>query len=81
MNSARSGSLAPVAESDERRSSGSLQSGDSSFLEYEAQFRRPGKTPDSYTASDEGGSTLSMPAEPSQISTPVAYEEAQELRK
>ena len=43
MNSARSGSLPPVAESDERNSSGSLHSGDSSFLEYEAQFRRPGR--------------------------------------
>lgn len=72
MNTARSGSLAPVVESEERNSSGSLQSGES-FLEYEGQFRRPGRLPD-YAASDEGGSTLSAQGAPSQISPPSSPE-------
>lgn len=74
MNSARSGSLAPVAESDERHSSGSIQSGDS-FLEYEAQFRRPGR-PGEHSTADESGSAASPQGSPPRESSAETHGEA-----
>ena len=79
MNTARSGSLAPVVESEERNSSGSLHSGES-FLEYEGQFRRQGNLPD-YAASDEGGSQLSARGAPTQLSQPSSPEVGEDLER
>ena len=76
MNTARSGSLAPVVESDERHSSGSIQSGDSSFLEYEAQFRRP-ERPEDYPAADEGGSAVTHKEGVTQLNSPGEQDKAE----